>query len=301
MIIDVNGTLSFVLYYRGDTFRVSLSRLGEICSLLPATVSTLALTATASKTLRSEVARMLAMENEQVIAISPCKDNIAYAVASFTTLQECFGPLVSRLRKERKLFPKMIIYCRTYQECSSLYIFFRKRLGIDFTEPPGAPDHPKFRLIDMYLSCTDNVVKDAIISNFTNPSHLRVVIATVAFGMGIDCSDVRQVVHLGLSSDIESYVQETGRAGRDGLHAMALLLRKPRTERYSDKNMQEYVSNVTKCRRDMLFEKFDGYSQSHHVDHDDDDRAPFCRCCDVCWAKCSCGDCATNHQMFYFC
>ena len=62
MIIDVNGTLSFVIYYRGDTFRVSLSRLGEICSLLPATVSTLALTATASKTLRSEVARMLAME-----------------------------------------------------------------------------------------------------------------------------------------------------------------------------------------------------------------------------------------------
>ena len=62
-----------------------------------------------------------------------------------------------------------------------------------------------------------------IVSNFTNPSHLRAFIATVTFGMGIDCSDVRQVVHLGLPSDIESYVQETGRAGRDGLHAMALL------------------------------------------------------------------------------
>ena len=280
-------------YYRGNTFRVSLSRIGDICSLLPATVSTLALTATASKTLRFEVARMLAMKDEQVIALSPCKDNIAYAVAPFTTLEESFNPLVTRIRKERKLFPKMIIYCRTFEECSSLYIFFRKKLGADFTEPVGAPDLPRFRLIDMYLSCTDKVVKDSIISNFTCPSHLRVVIATVAFGMGIDCPDVRQVIHLGPSSDIESYVQETGRAGRNGMQAMALLLRNAKTEKYGDKSMKEYVSNNTECRRDMLFGNFDGYS---HVD----DNAP-CLCCDVCWANCSCGDCATNHQSFNFC
>ena len=206
------------------------------------------------------------MKDEHVIALSPCKDNISYAVTSFTSLQESFTPLVSRIRKERNLFPKMIIYCRTYEECSSLYIFFRKKLGTEFTEPVSAPDHPKYRIIDLYLSCTDQVLKDNIISNFTSHSHLRIVIATVAFGMGIDCPDVRQVVHLGISSDIESYVQETGRAGRDGLPAMALLLRKPKTERFGDKTMQAYVSNTTKCRRDTLFDNFDAYSRSREDD-----------------------------------
>ena len=166
--------------------------------------------------------------------------------------------------------------------------------------------HPYIQLIsfeifllsfDMYLSCTDQVVKDTIISNFTSHSHLRIVIATVAFGMGIDCPDVRQVVHLGISSDIESYVQETGRAGRDGLPAMALLLRKPKTERFGDKTMQAYVSNTTKCRRDTLFDNFHAYSRSR----EDDDTAPSCQCCDICWTSCSCGDCTTNHQQFYFC
>ena len=58
------------------------------------------------------------------------------------------------------------------------------------------------------MSCTDQEVKDNI--------------ATVAFGMGIDCLNVCQVIHYGFPSDVESYVQETGHAGRDGLPLMAV-------------------------------------------------------------------------------
>ena len=54
--------------------------------------------------------------------------------------------------------------------------------------------------------------------------NLRVLVATIAFGMGVDCPDVRQIVHVGPPDDISSYVQETGRAGRDGLVSVVTLL-----------------------------------------------------------------------------
>ncbi len=72
------------------------------------------------------------------------------------------------------------------------------------------------------MSCTDQEVKDNIINLFSKTSNLRVVVATGAFGMGIDCLNVCQVIHYGFPSDVESYVQETGHAGRDGLPLMAV-------------------------------------------------------------------------------
>ena len=167
----------------------------------------MALTATATKQLRIEVAQMIGMKNELVVSISPCKANIMYSVGSFTTIPDTFHPILNRLCSDRSKFPRTIIYCRRFEDCADLYVFFRDKLGADFTEPPGAPDLPRFRLIDMYMSCTDPVVKEEIISAFTKESNLRIVIATVAFGMGIDCPNVRQVIHLGTPSDLESYVQ----------------------------------------------------------------------------------------------
>ncbi len=65
-------------------------------------------------------------------------------------------------------------------------------------------------------------VKNTIVKQFTSSSPLRIVVCTIAFGMGIDSPDVRTIVHWGVSEDCEMYVQESGRAGRDGLQSYSI-------------------------------------------------------------------------------
>ena len=75
----------------------------------------------------------------------------------------------------------------------------------------------------MFMKGTETEVKDCIIRHFTKPSPLHIVIATVAFGMGVNCSEVNLVIHVGSPKDVENYVQEVGRGGRDGTLSYALL------------------------------------------------------------------------------
>ena len=136
-----------------------------------------------------------------MVSLSPCKPNIMYSVRAMSTVSDTFVPMVERLRKERTTFPRSIIYCRRYEDCAELYLLFKNALATDFTDPPGSPDVPMFRLVDMYMSCTEEIVKQDIIKAFTTNSKLRIVAATVAFGMGVHCFGVREVIHLGLPDD----------------------------------------------------------------------------------------------------
>lgn len=133
-------------------------------------------------------------------------------------------------------------------------------------------------------------MKESILDIFTTESCLRVVVATVAFGMGIDCPDIRQVIHLGPPNDVEGYIQETGRAGRDHLPSLAILVKKASTGRYTERSMSEYTTNESHCRRDTLFKNFDEYSRTFD--------GPLCLCCDVCQKSCTCSKCSDNHFSF---
>ena len=94
----------------------------------------------------------------------------------------------------------------------------------------------------MFTHCTHSSVKKKIIEQFTIPSTLRTVIATIAFGMGINCPDIRQVIHWGVPEDPEAYLQESSHTGRDGKHSLAIIMRKKGDldRRYTSEQMMEY-------------------------------------------------------------
>ena len=113
-------------------------------------------------------------------------------------------------------YPRTIIFCKHYDQCSEVYHTFKSELRENSTFPQGAPNLAKYRIVDMYtVRCTELAVKEAILHSFCHlDGTLCIVIATIAFGMGLDCPDIREVIHWGPSSDVESYVQETGNVGR---------------------------------------------------------------------------------------
>ena len=117
---------------------------------------------------------------------------------------------------------RIIVFCKQYTEVGLIYQFFKKTMKENFTEPIGAPDLSRYRLVEMFTRCTQVYVKETIVDQFTKPSQLRIVIGTIAFGMGIDSPDVREVINWGVSADCEMYVQESGHAGRDELQSCAI-------------------------------------------------------------------------------
>ena len=113
---------------------------------------------------------------------------------------------------------------------------------------------------DMFTGCTHSSVKEAILKNFCDSAGaLRIVVATIAFGMGLDCPNVRRIIHWGASSDIEAYMQETGRARRDGLSATAVLYTvKYPSNRFLDASIKEYIvdakyfSGILMCLKNLI-------------------------------------------------
>lgn len=110
------------------------------------------------------------------------------------------------------------------EACSMVYMFLKSSLQAGITEPAGAVDLARFQLVDMFCACATTSVKNAILQSFCSSNdNLCVVVAIVAFGIGLDSPNVHQVIHWGPSGDIEQYLQETGRAGRDGFPTQTVL------------------------------------------------------------------------------
>ena len=134
-----------------------------------------------------------------IIALSPQRKNLTYYVRPQPALHEFANQLGESILKLRVHFPKTIVFCSRYQECSQLYQLLRSMLSRNFTEPPGYPDVHEFRIVDMYTRASLPEMKEKVLCSFSKVgSRPRLVIATTAFGMGIDCPDVREIVCYGL-------------------------------------------------------------------------------------------------------
>lgn len=165
-------------------------------------------------------------------------------------------PIVQDIKQNGRSAKKMLIFCRTYQEC--IYTFVELTTELDSEDvlfvPSLSSSNDKEHVCQLYTACTAEDTKDYILRSFTGRTGaVRVVVATIAFGLGLDAPDIHQIFHWGPSSDIEAYVQETGRSGRDGLQSTAVLFlrageQQPRDEATEQQPMQVYCRNSSVCR-----------------------------------------------------
>ena len=254
----------------------------------------MALTATATNKLRKEVCTILGMPDPCVIELSPDKTNVFLACYKFTSIVETFGPIADKLKAERVNMGRIIIFCKKRDTCNQIYSFFLYCLRNEFTEPPNESIAvPEYRLMDKFTSGTQLEVKEKIIKSFKCPTApLRIVVATIAFGLGIDCPNVRYIIHVGPPDDIESYVQHIGRSGRDSKPSCAIMLHGSTLMRNSSKDLAKYCQLTDLCRRNVLFADFACYVPGSVIG---------CKCCDICAKSCTCGSCKeylSNFIMF---
>ena len=123
--------------------------------------------------------------------------------------------VISDLKEQRTDFLKTIIFCQKHTDCANMYQKVRASMLAEFTELPGYPSFlQQFRLADMYHTAMTVNLKEKVLQSFcTVNGKLQLLVATTAFGLDIDCPDIRRVYHWGLLSNLDSYVQESGRQG----------------------------------------------------------------------------------------
>jgi ATP-dependent DNA helicase RecQ len=236
----------------GHDFRPEYLMLAGLKNEFPG-VPVIALTATADKLTQKDILEKLNLHQPHVFISSFNRENITYRVHA---KQNSFGQLLHFLSQRKD--DSGIIYC----------------LSRKSTEAVAADLKEEGYAAEAYHAGLSNEIKARNQEAFLK-DEVKIMVATIAFGMGINKSNVRYVVHIDLPKNIEGYYQETGRAGRDGLPSDALLLYSPgdavklKSFAMVDNNAEQSAIMLKKlddmvaycqlhaCRRQYLMQYFD--------------------------------------------
>ncbi|MFV5174075.1 DNA helicase RecQ [Bacillus cereus] len=186
----------------GHDFRPSYLHIHRILDYLPEKPLVLALTATATPQVRDDICNTLEINKENTIMTTFERENLSFSVIKGQDRNEYLADYIRQNQKESG-----IIYAATRKVVDQLYEDLMKA-GVSVSKyHAGMSDIDRNEQQELFLR-----------------DEVSVMVATSAFGMGIDKSNIRYVIHYQLPKNMESYYQEAGRAGRDGLDSTCILL-----------------------------------------------------------------------------
>lgn len=189
----------------GQDFRPSYMDIAEFINILDKRPIISAFTATATQNVREDIICSLGLSDPYFLVTGFDRENLFFQVDKPQNKERFILDFIERHRGESG-----IIYCATRKNVDSLYILLRKQ-------------HIS---VGKYHAGMSNEERKQMQNDFVF-DYTSIVIATNAFGMGIDKSNVRFVIHYNMPSSMENYYQEAGRAGRDGLNSECILLFSP--------------------------------------------------------------------------
>lgn len=249
----------------GHDFRPEYTQLGILREALP-NVPVMALTATADKVTREDILRQLRLTDPEIFISSFDRPNLSLSVRKGMDKKEKLATIV-QFMKERK-GECGIIYCLARKDTEA--VAFHLNIKGFKSVPYHAGLSPKERSEAQRCFIQDEV---------------DVVVATIAFGMGIDKSNVRWVIHYNLPKSIEGFYQEIGRAGRDGLPADTLLFYNYgdiRTLESFAKQSGQRDINLERLNRMMEYAQADVCRRRILLNYFGQESAEDCGNCDVC-------------------